>query len=284
MATLEIAGRISLITILLKGCAMSRVLALILSAAALVACKTPQETAAPAAPEAAPAQEVEDLRIVGSLTYSQRMALPQDAVALIGIYEYGLAYAVTEPLAEMDFDLNGRQVPIPFEITVPDVSDIRSDQIEIIAGIADGENNLLWMSEPDQTVTVKAGLTEFGTLKLVPAEADIVTVADLADHEWMAAVIGGEPVASGMQVTIGFSGDGQISGQAPCNAYTGSYTLEDGKLSVGPLAMTRKACPPSVMTQEQAFISVLQAASLARINEEGVLALEDGEGGSILAR
>lgn len=263
---------------------MSRVLVPLLSAAVLAACATPRETAAPDDPAMAPAQKAEDMRIVGSLTYSQRVALPVNAVALMGIYEYGLAYAVTDPVSEMEFDLNGRQVPIPFEITVPALSSLRSDTIEIIAGISDGQGNLLWMSEPDQTVPVKAGLTEFGTMKLVPAAADVVTVADLADHEWMAAVISGEPVANGTQVTLGFSGDGQISGHAPCNAYTGSYTLEDGQLSVGPLALTRKACPPSVMTQEQAFISVLQAASLARINEEGVLVLEDGEGGSIVAR
>ena len=262
---------------------MPRLLAYALSAALLAACSSTQDPAEPAA-ESAAGDEASTMRVLGSLNYDQRMALPVDAVGSISVYEYGPAHSVSEPVAQTTFALNGRQVPIPFEISVTALAGLRADQLELVARIADGEGELIWVSERDQTFVPKAGVTEFGTLKLVPTGADIVTVEALADHEWMAAVINDVPVGTTTQITIGFSADGQISGQGPCNAYTGSYTLEEGKLSVGPLALTRKACPPTVMAQEEEFVSVLDAASLVRINEQGVLVLEDAEGGSIVAR
>ena len=259
---------------------MPRLLALILSAAAVTACMMPRDAPGPAATDS----EATMMRVQGSLNYDQSVALPVDAVASIAVYEYGLAYAVTEPVSAKTFALNGRQVPIPFEISLSPAAGTRSDTLEVVVRVSDGAGELIWVSKDDQTFRPRAGVSEIGIVPLLPAGVDIVKTEDLTRHDWMAAVINGQPLSSPTQITLRFEGDGRISGNAPCNAYTGSYTLEEGELAVGPLALTRKACPPPVMAQEQAFISVLEAASLIRINDEGVLVLEDGEGGSIVAR
>jgi heat shock protein HslJ len=37
----------------------------------------------------------------------------------------------------------------------------------------------------------------------------------------------------------------QVSGYGGCNTFTGRYTLDDARVTVGPLASTRRACPGS---------------------------------------
>jgi heat shock protein HslJ len=65
------------------------------------------------------------------------------------------------------------------------------------------------------------------------------------------------PIA-GTTLTATFTPDGQVSGDAGCNTYTGAYTLEGTALTVGPLATTMKACEQDVMDQETQFLTALQ--------------------------
>ena len=50
-------------------------------------------------------------------------------------------------------------------------------------------------------------------------------------------------VPDGVEATARFV-DGRVSGSTGCNSYSGSYDLGGDELRIGPLAMTRKACPP----------------------------------------
>jgi uncharacterized lipoprotein YbaY len=54
-----------------------------------------------------------DLLIQGALTYRERMALPDNAVAVVRVQD---AYGAQ--LAGLRFETDGRQVPIPFAFTV----------------------------------------------------------------------------------------------------------------------------------------------------------------------
>jgi heat shock protein HslJ len=66
-------------------------------------------------------------------------------------------------------------------------------------------------------------------------------------------------------LTLAFSADGRFSGSAGCNNYTGTYTAQGLKLSLGPPAATRRMCPqPGVMEQEQQFLKALQTVATAR--------------------
>lgn len=66
---------------------------------------------------------------------------------------------------------------------------------------------------------------------------------------------------AGTQITATFA-DGRVTGSAGCNNYSGSYTLNDGKISVGnDIVSTRKACQPDVMQQEQEFLQALAATT-----------------------
>ena len=49
-----------------------------------------------------------------------------------------------------------------------------------------------------------------------------------------------------------------MSGNAGCNDYTGSYTVDGEVLTIGPLAATKKACGPAESAVETAFLTVME--------------------------
>ena len=60
--------------------------------------------------------------------------------------------------------------------------------------------------------------------------------------------------------TITFSKDGKVSGTTDCNGFGGTYTLNGGELSFGPLASTLMFCENS---QESEFLAMLKKGGLA---------------------
>ncbi|MDR5738815.1 MULTISPECIES: META domain-containing protein [unclassified Caballeronia] len=73
----------------------------------------------------------------------------------------------------------------------------------------------------------------------------------------------------GQPITLSFStesGRRRASGFSGCNRYTGAYDLKDGKLSFGPLAATRMACPSQAIgALEQPYLD-----GLAHVAKSGV--------------
>ena len=57
----------------------------------------------------------------------------------------------------------------------------------------------------------------------------------------------------------------------------GSYTLDGDKVTIGPLATTRKACEQAVMDQETAFLAALQTPATVEQNG-GVVTLRAADG------
>ena len=70
------------------------------------------------------------------------------------------------------------------------------------------------------------------------------------------AVVG---VLGESSITMSFK-DGQVAGSAGCNRFHGSYSTEGSKLTIGPLATTRRACEEPLMTQEREFLAALASA------------------------
>ncbi len=90
---------------------------------------------------------------------------------------------------------------------------------------------------------------------------------DLAGSSWEAtafnngsqAVIG---VVEGTTLTVEFDKDGNLSGNAGCNNFTGTFQLDGDQITIGPLANTMMMCedPQGVMDQETQFLAALQSA------------------------
>lgn len=89
----------------------------------------------------------------------------------------------------------------------------------------------------------------------------------LEDTKWVLKSYG-EPenmadVPAEPEITAEFiSSGGTVRGSAGCNSYSGSYELEDDRLTIGPVASTEMFCmePEGVMDREQEYLGLLQLA------------------------
>jgi hypothetical protein len=86
--------------------------------------------------------------------------------------------------------------------------------------------------------------------------SEAVIAAAEADPSEALGMLGSE----GRGVTIAFLEDGRVGGSSGCNQYTGTYEIQGGhSLSFGPLASTRRLCPPPLMALEQLTLQTLES-------------------------
>jgi heat shock protein HslJ len=71
--------------------------------------------------------------------------------------------------------------------------------------------------------------------------------------EW----IGERPLIDNSHLTIILGEDGRAYGNAGCNHWFASYTLDGDKLTVSNPGSTRKMCAPALMEQENRFLQSL---------------------------
>jgi len=83
---------------------------------------------------------------------------------------------------------------------------------------------------------------------------------------------------AGTTLTADFGKDGNLSGNAGCNTYSGAYKLNGDQITVGPLVSTMMACsePAGVMEQEAQYLAALQSAATYQI-EGNVMQLRTKE-------
>ena len=84
----------------------------------------------------------------------------------------------------------------------------------------------------------------------------------------------------GSAVTLRFE-DGEVSGNAGCNPFFGSFTLEGDRIEISGLGSGRKLCEPELMDQEQAFLSALEGATTWKL-WRGMLDMHLGDGARAL--
>jgi heat shock protein HslJ len=86
----------------------------------------------------------------------------------------------------------------------------------------------------------------------------------LAGSSWVLASYGppdAQTPAAGEPATLAFGTDGRVTGTTGCNNLTGPYSAAGGKLTIGPLATTRRAClSDAANAQEQAIVATLNGA------------------------
>jgi heat shock protein HslJ len=108
----------------------------------------------------------------------------------------------------------------------------------------------------------------FGDGMVMPVEPVAVPTADASlgglGGSWMLISYGSpdSPITPLPEtpVTVAFSGQG-VSGTAGCNTFSGAFNYNDGLLTIAPLVSTLMACEESVMSQETAVMTALQAAT-----------------------
>ena len=101
---------------------------------------------------------------------------------------------------------------------------------------------------------------------------------DLIGGTWIAEDIDGVRVIDNAQSALQFGNDGRVSGRGACNGYSGTVDLKGATMILGQLALTKMACPPAVMDQENRFMAALQATRTYRMDEGNKLVLSDATG------
>jgi heat shock protein HslJ len=116
-------------------------------------------------------------------------------------------------------------------------------------------------------------------------EYGIQRPAELEKTQWQATGVnngrGGVVSSASTTLTNAQFLDGKLTGKAGCNQYSAGYTLEDNKITIGPVMTTRMHCqePKDIMRQEQEYLQAitgtriytLDTSTLELRNEEGAL-------------
>jgi heat shock protein HslJ len=98
------------------------------------------------------------------------------------------------------------------------------------------------------------------------------------DQGYVLEWIGERPLIDSSHLSMTLGADGRAYGNAGCNHWFASYTLEGNAISFGTVGKTRKLCAPALMEQEQRFLQALPTVQRWDISPIEQLRLWPAEG------
>ena len=216
-------------------------------------------------------------RLVGSVRYAERIALPPDATLTMELLDVSRMDARAERLARLALPTRGRQPPLAFELPFhPD--DLKPGRRYLLrVTLINGGGELLFSG----TQAIASANAEMNlTLR---AARDITPPPPLENTYWRLTEVAGQPARAlpGEREAHLLLLDGRASGNGGCNKLMGSYTRSGEALAIGPLASTRMACPPELMAQEAALLDAYARTTGFRIEGESLALIRDN---TVLAR
>ncbi len=105
--------------------------------------------------------------------------------------------------------------------------------------------------------------------------------AALTGISWRPITLGNVAIPEDSGIFVSFAVDGGIKGRGGCNNFFGSLEQTESGIEIGPLGVTRMACPPPIMNRETAFLEALQRTRDFQANDESMRLLDDE--GNVLA-
>jgi uncharacterized lipoprotein YbaY len=97
--------------------------------------------------------------VTGYVTYLQKIALPDDAVLQVELQDTSLADAKAEVMGESVMPTQGKQVPLPFEVTYNPADIIPNHTYSLSVRITDGAGNLLFVNTQAYNVLTQGNPT-----------------------------------------------------------------------------------------------------------------------------
>lgn len=92
---------------------------------------------------------------------------------------------------------------------------------------------------------------------------------DLALTRWRAESVRGQRVAGDAPLTIEFLADGFVRGDGGCNRFVGPYGTRAGRIVIGPLSTTRRACATDALNRQEAlYFETLQRTERGELREK----------------
>ncbi|MCO5147373.1 MAG: META domain-containing protein [Aquamicrobium sp.] len=221
------------------------------------------------------------LTIKGELTYLQRIALPDNAVAIVEVKPDDAPDGASVT-AETRIALEGRQVPVAFTLDVPRAH-LDAGKTYVLRGGIEVDSQMRWLSDP-VTIDTAGRADDAGTIRLSPYEGPPpfgIDGKEFITGEWRIEEVGGQQVREDIAATIAFAEDGTFSGRL-CNSYRGAFKLDGTSISFGKPAATLMACPEPQATHEWALFDAFEKAKSWRPGKDGMLAILDENGRTLV--
>jgi heat shock protein HslJ len=96
----------------------------------------------------------------------------------------------------------------------------------------------------------------------------------LTSQHWVLDNTSSTPtIVSRAAITLGFTREHTLSGEAPCNVYRASFTLDDNAIKIHPIAQTLRGCAAPVMAAEHTYLTALQDVTAVRNSSRDKLEL-----------
>jgi putative lipoprotein len=224
--------------------------------------------------------------ITGALTYRERIALPPDATAHITLSDVSVADRAAPLLAEQSIELTGRQVPLPFTLSLPPGKLEPRGRYAVRGTILDALGRLLWTTDTTHLIDPTQGTSDLGPLMMVRVAAgEEPTAAErLRGGEWKVEDIGERGIIDFTHVSLTFGHDGRITGVTGCNSYSFPYEVAGDTLSLGQGINTQRVCLPALEDQERKFLQILSQVTRFEFSETGALILSTAGGDTLTAR
>lgn len=110
------------------------------------------------------------------------------------------------------------------------------------------------------------------------ADAAVISADQVTDVAWQLVNLGDMVVDEDTEMFIQFNEEAQMVGHAGCNRIFGDYTVENEKLTFGPIGATRMACDVTANSHEIAFLEALgSTTNAARVGQRLALRNDVGE-------
>lgn len=194
----------------------------------------------------------------GHVTSGEKVALPANAVAEISLLDVSLADAPSVVIAKTT--LQPRKMPFTYRLRY-DAAKLNPNMRYALQVRITVAGELIYITTEHIAVTGKERRVDARMSKV----GDEANAGPALWNDWVVQSIRGvNQVGKGVSLTL--SSDGSVSGNAGCNRINGTLSVSgDDGLSFGPMASTRKMCPPEVMQREQAFIAALGQTRKQRV-------------------
>lgn len=109
------------------------------------------------------------------------------------------------------------------------------------------------------------------------------SAVSLEQTGWQLEMLGTQPALTARPVTLTFQADNHVGGEAGCNGYGGTYSLNGDQLTFSYLSSTLRACAePEFMEQEQKYLSSLAQTAGYKL-EGNRLVILDAKGVNLLS-
>lgn len=233
--------------------------------------------------------------IHGSVSYRQRIALPQHAYLIVQLVDVSNPDGPFPVVSETSIQPKG-QVPIAFALPVNNSKLQNGSKYALQARIVVGD--ILWFVSDERmpvNLTDKTANYAINLGMVAQTTTTKQTVPTVINgQEWRVEDIfgGGIIDSSHMTIMIDQKADNadnkdtpkyRVSGTGGCNRYFSSVTINeaDQTLDFAPPAMTFMACAEAISQQESRFVEMMGKANSYTFDDIGRLFLKDADGNYI---